>query len=102
MLCNRSEWEIFSSVEKVRKPKREIFMRACEKLNVKPTGSVFIGDGDDHEMEGAAAVGMTPILVIDKDPNSFRRHPQPKMDNKIESLRDLPAMVERLETLQTK
>ena len=90
---------IFSSVERVRKPKREIFMRAFEKMNVKPAESAFIGDGDDHEMEGAAAVGMTPILVIDKDPKSFRRHPQPKMDHNVESLRDLPALVEKLEGL---
>lgn len=93
---------IFSSVERVRKPKREIFLRACEKLHVNPAACVYIGDGDDHEMEGAAAVGMTPILVIDKDPNSFRRHPQPKMDNKIECLGDLPAMAEKLEILQSK
>ncbi len=92
---------IFSSVERVRKPKREIFLRACEKLHVNPAATAYIGDGDDHEMEGAAAVGMTPILVVDKDPNSFRRHPQPKMDNKVESLKDLPAMIEKLENLQS-
>ncbi len=93
---------VFSSVERVRKPKREIFMRACEKLNVQPAACVYIGDGDDHEMEGAATVGMTPILVVDKDPNSFRRHPQPKMDNNVETLRDLPALVEKLEALKSK
>lgn len=89
----------FSSVEKVRKPKKEIFLRACEKLNVKAATCAYIGDGDDHEMEGAAAVGMIPILIKDKDPYSFRRHPQPKMEYTIEMLKDLPAMIEKIESL---
>ncbi len=93
---------IFSSVERVRKPKREIFMRACEKLHVNPEVCAYIGDGDDHEMEGATAVGMIPILIKDKDPNSFRRHPQPKMEYTIEKLKDLPAMIEKIENLQSK
>src|SRR5271157_727152 len=86
---------IFSSVENVRKPTPEIYLRACEKLGVDPRESAFIGDGDDHEMDGASAVGMTPLLIIDHDPASFRRHPQPEMEYSVDYLSELPDLIQK-------
>jgi putative hydrolase of the HAD superfamily len=53
----------FSSVAGIQKPDPRIYLMAIEQLKVKPQGCLFIGDGDSHELTGAAGVGMHPILI---------------------------------------
>lgn len=57
--------EIFSSEVGLRKPEPEIYLLACERLGVAPSGCLYVGDGAYGEMSGAAAVGMTPVLIRD-------------------------------------
>ncbi len=45
------------------KPDRRIYERMAELLGVAPADSVFVGDGAYRELQGAAAVGMSPILI---------------------------------------
>lgn len=40
------------------KPDPAIYLLACRRLGVAPEDCVFVGDGGDRELEGAAAVGM--------------------------------------------
>lgn len=45
------------------KPQREIFEHACSRLGCTAHECVFVGDDWARDVEGAAAVGMTPIWL---------------------------------------
>lgn len=61
--------EVFSCEVGLRKPDPEIYLLTCERLSVEPTGCLYVGDGSYGEMTGAAAVGMTSVLI--RDPNEI-------------------------------
>jgi putative hydrolase of the HAD superfamily len=58
---------MFSCLEGTKKPDPSIYQKACTLLNVTPGECVYIGDGGSHELTGAKNVGMTPVLIFDKD-----------------------------------
>jgi putative hydrolase of the HAD superfamily len=60
--------EVFSSEVGLRKPDPPIYLYACERLGVEPGTCLYLGDGSYRELSGAAAVGMTAVLVV--DPNA--------------------------------
>ncbi len=41
------------------KPAREIYLLACQRLDVQPARSIFVGDGGSDEPVGAVSAGMT-------------------------------------------
>nr|WP_144929286.1 HAD family hydrolase [Paenibacillus bovis] len=49
---------IFSFQVGLAKPNLRIYKLACERLNVTPDSSLFIGDGGSNELEGASDFGM--------------------------------------------
>jgi putative hydrolase of the HAD superfamily len=51
---------VFSYEVGLVKPDLRIYELACERLGVPPSSVVFVGDGGDHELAGAAAAGLTP------------------------------------------
>ncbi|GHJ56944.1 hypothetical protein Nm8I071_62510 [Nonomuraea sp. TT08I-71] len=62
---------VFSSDVGLAKPDPAIYRLAAERLGVAPTDCVFVGDGADGELAGAAAVGMTVVRTTehnDTDP----------------------------------
>lgn len=54
---------VFSSSVGLQKPDPRIYQLAVEQLAVKPGNCLYIGDGDEHELTGAAQVGMHPVLI---------------------------------------
>lgn len=54
---------IFSCDVGLMKPDPAIYRIACEQLRCAPEDCVFIGDGGDQELIGAAALGMTAVQV---------------------------------------
>ena len=54
---------VFSSVAGFQKPDPRIYRLAIEQLKVTPESCLYIGDGDSHELTGAASVGMHPVLI---------------------------------------
>jgi putative hydrolase of the HAD superfamily len=54
---------VFSSTVGCVKPDRRIYELACNALGVAPAGCLFVGDGANDELGGAARVGMTPVLM---------------------------------------
>jgi putative hydrolase of the HAD superfamily len=48
----------FSCDEGVAKPDPDIYLRALHRVGVKPEEALYVGDGGDHELAGAAAVGI--------------------------------------------
>jgi putative hydrolase of the HAD superfamily len=53
----------FSCVVGAAKPERAIYFSAAEALGVDPAGLLFVGDGSDDELAGAALAGLTPALL---------------------------------------
>jgi putative hydrolase of the HAD superfamily len=54
---------VFSSRARLRKPDVRIYRLACERLRVKPEECLYLGDGEDYELTGAAKTGFYPVLV---------------------------------------
>ena len=54
---------VFSASEGLAKPDTEIFLRVLSRLEIAPQRCLYVGDGDNAELDGAARVGMTPWLL---------------------------------------
>jgi putative hydrolase of the HAD superfamily len=57
---------ISSAVVGLHKPQPEIFRLALDRMGVKPDVAMHVGDHLQADVGGAAAVGITPVL-IDRD-----------------------------------
>ena len=55
--------EVFSSEDGVRKPDPAIYALAAERLGVPAERILYVGDGSFGELTGAAAAGMTAVLI---------------------------------------
>lgn len=66
-LCDYFSCIIVSEAVGLRKPEAEIFLLACNHLNLPPQHCIFIGDNELADIQGAQAVGMTAIRF---DPTS--------------------------------
>jgi putative hydrolase of the HAD superfamily len=62
--------ETFSSDTGLIKPEPEIYLSTAQALDVDPAEAMFVGDGANDELGGAARVGMTPVL--------FAPHSEPR------------------------
>ena len=54
---------VFSSRERIKKPAREIYHLACERLGVAPEDCLYVADGENFELSAAAQIGMHPVLI---------------------------------------
>jgi putative hydrolase of the HAD superfamily len=54
---------LFSADERLMKPDRRLYERMADRLGVPPEECLFVGDGAYRELQGAAAAGMTPVLI---------------------------------------
>lgn len=54
---------VFSCAAGMAKPAVEIYLRAATQLGIPPDRLLFVGDGSDDELVGAAEAGLTPVLV---------------------------------------
>ncbi|MGC1211531.1 MAG: HAD-IA family hydrolase [Micromonospora sp.] len=71
-LARRFDVAVFSCEVGLAKPDRAIYLAAAGRLGVDPADCVFVGDGADGELAGAAAVGMTVVRTTehnDTDPS---------------------------------
>mgnify|MGYP003946096561 CR=1 FL=1 len=55
---------VFSAEVGVRKPDPEIFLHALRVLGVDPIDAMFVGDGLETDVQGAADVGMTTVQAL--------------------------------------
>jgi putative hydrolase of the HAD superfamily len=51
---------VFSYQVGLVKPDARIYRLACERLGVSPSRALFVGDGGDNELAGAAEAGLVP------------------------------------------
>jgi putative hydrolase of the HAD superfamily len=68
-----------------RKPARQIFLYALEKLSALPQNCVFVGDEPKWDVVGPRAVGITPILIDRSGASQSSVEPKP-----IRTLNELP------------
>jgi putative hydrolase of the HAD superfamily len=53
----------FSCAIGAAKPDRAIYAAAAQAPGIEPAHLLFVGDGSDDELAGAARAGLTPALV---------------------------------------
>ena len=58
---------VFSCEEGLKKPNPDFFHLVCDRLGVTPAECLYVGDGGSRELTGAAAVGMTPLMLRAED-----------------------------------
>jgi putative hydrolase of the HAD superfamily len=88
--------EIFSSEVALRKPDPAIYLLAAERLAVAPAACLYVGDGSYHELSGAAAVGMHPVLIRDLQEEAEMLRPEiDEWDGaSIDDLRLIPGLLD--------
>jgi putative hydrolase of the HAD superfamily len=70
-LADRFDVVVFSCDVGVAKPDPAIYLTATDRLGTDPADCVYVGDGADGELAGAAAVGLTTLRITelnDTDP----------------------------------
>ena len=55
---------VLSCAVGLSKPDPRIYELACERLDVRPEECLFVGDGANDELAGAARVGMRAVCVL--------------------------------------
>ena len=75
---------VISGVEGVEKPDLKIFRLALERMETLPAESAFVGDSPQFDVEPAASLGMTAVLLDRR--GRFPGHRGPR----ITSLEELP------------
>jgi putative hydrolase of the HAD superfamily len=62
---------VFSFEVKAKKPDGIVYLLTCERLDVRPSDCIFVGDGGNQELEGAEAVGMTAVMIRTPEDNLY-------------------------------
>lgn len=76
-MCQYFDEIIFSSEAKVKKPNREIYLKALKALNITANEAIFIGDGGSNELNGADNIGIDAVWLKDNaTEDSFRYNAQ--------------------------
>jgi putative hydrolase of the HAD superfamily len=57
-LRERVDAILISEIEGIRKPDRELFLRAAKRLDAAPANCLFVGDNPTADILGAHAAGM--------------------------------------------
>jgi putative hydrolase of the HAD superfamily len=79
---------VISGIEGIEKPDERIFRLALERAGVDATGSAYVGDNPEFDVDPPAALGMFTVLVDRRD--RFPDH----TGARVRDLRDLPAILE--------
>lgn len=83
---------VFSCEFGARKPDPSIYLAALDQLGVTAGRAVFVGDGSDDELQGAAAVGMRTVLVRN-DPDRTDPDLVPIVVGAVDDLSELRAVL---------
>ena len=62
-LAQRFVATAFSCLVGARKPDPAIYLAVTRQLGVEPDVCLYVGDGDGHELSGAASLGMTAVRL---------------------------------------
>ena len=89
---------IFSCSVRLVKPEPQIYRLALDRLGVRAQDAVFIGDGGDHELDGAKAAGLTTVWTeyLQKKDEASRALIAPFADWRIDDIRELVTLIPTL------
>lgn len=76
----------------VGKPAPEIFVQTMALLDLPPERAIYVGDSYDHDVIGARAAGLVPVL-IDRFLINLDSH---DAEHRVETLHDLAELLDRL------
>jgi putative hydrolase of the HAD superfamily len=76
---------VFSCAEGARKPDPRLYEACAARLGVDPAECLYVGDGDDRELDGAAVAGMRPVLLRTEARRDWN-------GESVERLGDVPAL----------
>lgn len=79
---------VISGLEGIEKPDPRIYELALERAGVQARDAAYIGDNPEFDIDPAAAIGMTPVLIDRRE-----RHPD-HAGLRITDLRQLRAVLE--------
>lgn len=82
---------LLSSVEGVRKPRPEMFAKACRLLSVEPEQCMYVGDQAAKDVAGAAAAGYGAKVLIASEFTVSANGPAP--DYSIAGLEELVSIL---------
>ena len=86
---------IYSCEQGIRKPHRDIFRIALDRLGVRPEAAMYVGDRGWHDVFGANRVGLISVLIHNEVQNRWWGHLfRPR--HTIESIADLVPLVDRI------
>lgn len=87
----------FSCQVRSVKPEPEIYRAALDALGLAPAETLYVGDGSDDELEGAARCGLTPVLVTVDLSNTYDSH-RPRLADwqgaRVANLAELRSLLE--------
>lgn len=81
---------VVSGAVNKRKPSPEIFKNTAIELGVSPSETVFVGDTQDADVDGAKAAGMKSVYIIRREEKGGRFLP----DKMIKSLKELLPLID--------
>lgn len=87
---------VFSSTARMTKPDPRIYALACDRLRVAPGECLYVGDGGSRELTGAAAAGMTAVLLRTtprEDALLHRSEARTWTGSAIDSLAEVPGLI---------
>jgi putative hydrolase of the HAD superfamily len=79
------------------KPEPEIYCAALDALRLLPEQTLYVGDGSDEELSGAARCGLQPVLIAIDLSNTYdaqRKDVDAWTGPVIRALSELPGLVE--------
>ncbi len=87
--------DAFTGADEVErgKPAPDIFQRTAEKLDVRPSETIIVGDAEYDIIGGSKMNAITVLFTPDKSNKNFKITP----DYKIKSLRDLIPLIQELQ-----
>ena len=73
----------------IRKPSKEIYESALDALGLKAPESIFMGDGNDHELDTAFDLGFRTILIEQDRNDRFRNADSTRYHHKIKKISEI-------------
>lgn len=92
-LSGRFDAAAFSCLLGSRKPDGRIYRHVLAQLGVAAERCVYVGDGDSHELTGAARLGMTAVCLSPLGRHDHYEHDEGFRGPAIRSLAELPRLL---------
>lgn len=80
------------------KPDPEIYRLACRRLPCEPADALFVGDGNDRELDGARDAGLKTMMVQYPTSTAWATNRSTEADHTVASIGDVADMVKGLST----